>query len=150
MVPSRATTCSGIVAVRDPDEIEPAVTDAENRPPAPASQIVTTTESDTPIRRSGAGPTSLKDTAEGFTRLARADADDPLVDVEQHIAALRGRARGFRGDLARRGAGRGQHRTPGRQGERTQQSYGAYNPCGHSPPQPTPKTTPGRLLGYLP
>ena len=60
MVPSRATTCSGMVAVRDPDEIERSLADAENRPPAPASQIVTTTESETPIRRSGDGPTSLK------------------------------------------------------------------------------------------
>ena len=61
MVPSRATTCSGMVAVREPDEIERSLAEAENRPAgAGPPQIVTTTESDTPIRRSGDGPTSLK------------------------------------------------------------------------------------------
>jgi hypothetical protein len=73
MVPSRATICSGMVAVRDPDEIERSAADAENRPPAPASHIVTTTESETPIRRSGAGPTSLN------TRLKDSRGCDALM-----------------------------------------------------------------------
>ena len=49
MPPSRPTTCSGIMALFEPTLILSVTRGAENRPPEAASQIVTVTESPTPI-----------------------------------------------------------------------------------------------------
>src|SRR6516162_9539215 len=55
IAPSRATTCSGIVTLREPGEI-PVVTAEPKSPPAAASQMVTVIVSPIPIFGSGGLP----------------------------------------------------------------------------------------------
>ncbi|GJD92808.1 hypothetical protein BHAOGJBA_6368 [Methylobacterium hispanicum] len=67
MAPSRVTICSGMRADLDPAEKRSATSGPENRPPDPASQIETETESPTPMT----GSTERRWSPKEASRLSR-------------------------------------------------------------------------------